>query len=117
MVFLVSCKSSTENTDTSDDPKKIRQYKGMFSYVAESQSVYFTECNRASAVTMTVLKDLDFSELFEEYKKVQTENAVDFVYVEFNGYIYGKSDTAESEDMDIIAVTEFQKLQKKKKCN
>lgn len=117
VVFLVSCKSSTENSENSKAPHEIRLHKGMFSYVAESESVYFTECGQESAVSMKVLKDLDFSELFTAYKKIQTDNAVDFVYVEFNGYVYDKKQDSDSDDRKTIAITEFLKFNKKKKCN
>ncbi|MDY8138012.1 hypothetical protein [Aquimarina sp. 2201CG5-10] len=114
IVFLVSCKSKTE---TSESTNEIRLFKGMFSYVAESESVYFTECGQPSTVSMAVLKENDFSSLFDAYKKRQTDNAVDFVYVEFKGFISDKKIISEVDDMGTISVTEFLKMKKRKKCN
>ena len=114
VVFIISCNSST--SDQEKAPNEVRLYKGMFSYVAASKEVYFTECGQESTVSMKVLKEYDFASLFTAYQKVQTDNEVDFVYVEFEGYQPDHEKETEDERIE-IAISTFKKLKKKRKCN
>lgn len=114
VVFIISCNSST--SDQKKAPNEVRLYKGMFSYVSSSKEVYFTECGQESTVSMRVLKEFDYPTLFAAYEKVQTDNEVDFVYVEFEGYQPNHEKETEDERIE-IAISEFKKLKKKRKCN
>ena len=93
-----------------------RLFKGMFSYVANTDEVAFTECNQEFAISMTFIRERGFNSLFDAYKKVQSESIIDFAYVEFNGYIGDKKVATEMDDMKTIVITKFLTLDKNKSC-
>jgi hypothetical protein len=94
-----------------------RLFKGMFSYVAKTDEVAFSECNQELTISVALLKDMDFNSLFNAYKKVQEDNVLDFAYVEFKGYVTDKLVPSEMDDKKTIRVTKFLKIDKNKSCN
>ena len=58
-----------------------------------------------------------FNSLFDAYKKVQSDNVLDYAYVEFNGYITDKTVSSEMDDMRTIRISEFLNIDKNKSCN
>ena len=93
-----------------------RLFKGMFTYVANTNEVAFTECNQEFAISMTFIRDKGFNSLFDAYKKVQSESTLDFAYVEFIGYIGDKKVATEMDDMKTIVITKFLTLDEDKSC-
>lgn len=93
-----------------------RSFKGMFSFVANTNEVAFYECDQEYTISMTFIRDKGFNSLFEEYKKVQSDSTLDFAYVEFIGYIADKKVATEMDDMKTIVITKFLTLDKDKSC-
>ena len=109
--------TSTKKTVTVEKHKDKKLFKGMFSYIAKTDEVAFTECNQEFAISLVPLRDDDFNSLFDVYKKVQSDNVLDYAYVEFNGYITDKTVSSEMDDMRTIRISEFLNIDKNKSCN
>ena len=119
IAFVFGCKEEKTQNDKNVviKHKEERLYKGMFTYVAKTDEVAFTECNQEFTISVALLKDNDFNSLFEAYKKIQANTVLDFAYVEFKGYITDKVVASEMDDMKTIRVTKFLKIDKNKSCN
>ena len=108
---------STEEAAIVDKHKDERLYIGMFSYVAQTGEMAFTECNQEFSISVVPLNDSDFISLFDAYKIVQADNILDYAYVEFKGYITDQKVSSETDDMRTIRISEFLKLDKNKSCD
>jgi hypothetical protein len=124
VALVFSCKETKEKVQEETNIETIekkqneeRLYKGMFSYVAKTDEVAFSECNQELTISVALLKDSDFNSLFNAYKKVQEDNVLDFAYIEFRGYVTDKLVPSEMDDMKTIRVTKFLKIDKNKSCN
>lgn len=109
-LLLVSCNNTTSKK------KESKHYKGMFSYVATTNEVNFTECGQQFVIAKGITKNKEFKKLFKEYSKVKTENVLDYAYVEFEGYISEEKTNTEMDDLKTVVVTKFLKLDKNKIC-
>ncbi len=124
MAIVFSCKETKEKVQEDTNIETIekkqneeRLYKGMFSYVAKTDELAFSECNQELTISVALLKDSDFNSLFDAYKKVQEDNVLDFAYIEFKGYITDTLVASEMDDMKTIRVTKFLKIDKNKSCD
>ncbi len=124
VAIVFSCKETKEKVQEDTNIETIekkqneeRLYKGMFSYVAKTDELAFSECNQELTISVALLKDSDFNSLFDAYKKVQEDNVLDFAYIEFKGYITDTLVASEMDDMKTIRVTKFLKIDKNKSCD
>ncbi len=125
VALVFSCKKTNEKEKVQEETNietiekkqnKERLFKGMFSFVANTNEVAFYECNQEFTISVTLLDQGDFNSLFDAYKKVKEDKTIDFAYVEFKGYITDKVVASEMDDMKTIRITNFLKIDKNKSC-
>jgi len=98
--------------------KKVKNklYKGIFSYVENTNEAEFTECSLQFQISMGVQNNKEYNKLFEVYQKVKSNIVLDFAYVEFEGYVSDKVKSTEMDDLKIVVITKFLMLDKNNTC-